>query len=207
MTEHKIHTQPRDIQPCVILFNGFPGVGKLSSTKGFQAALHASHIPSHILDNHTLIDPVSAIHPLRTPAHYALRKTIRKAAFEHLKALDHGVVILMTTCLAATAADIEVFAEHVEIASARGIPLININITCDFATNRERLCCEERRHSGKSKLLDVEILTTLRQEHVLLDASAHLPELQGVDIKQWSLDSSALSVEDAVQAVFDLFVE
>ncbi|TVY56068.1 hypothetical protein LCER1_G003705 [Lachnellula cervina] len=211
MTEHEIRTQRRDIQPCLILFNGFPGVGKLTIAKNFQAVLEESRIPTRLIDNHVLIDPVEAIEPGRSPAHYALRKAIRKAAFDGLKALEGGVVILMTTCLAANQADIEVFKEYVEIALARGIQLININVSCDEATNKQRLCSEERRevreNGGKMKLVDADVLATLRREHVLLDASAHLSggEAQGVNIRQCQLDTSSLSVEEGVHGVFDLF--
>ncbi|TVY13617.1 hypothetical protein LARI1_G008880 [Lachnellula arida] len=213
MAEHDIHTQPRDIQPCLILFNGFPGVGKLTLAKNFQEALQLqqSSITTRLIDNHVLIDPVEAIEPGRTPAHYALRKAIRKAAFDGLKALDHGVVILMTTCLAANAADIEVFEEYVEVALARGVPLISINVYCDEATNEQRLCSEERRGvregGGKTKLVDKDVLAAMRREHVLLDAAVHLErgETRGVNIEQWRLDTSSLSVEEAVRGVFDLF--
>jgi hypothetical protein len=62
---------------CVLLLNGFPGVGKLTIASLFEAKLDHSSTPFRLIDNHLLIDPVVAIEPVRNKGHYALRKKFR----------------------------------------------------------------------------------------------------------------------------------
>jgi len=134
---------------------------------------------------------------------------MQKKAFDRLKELDQGVVILMTACFAANEADIESFREHADIAATRNIPCILINIHCNETTNEHRLCSEERRwgreNGGKTKLVDVDVLRALRDENVLLDPLVHLAEgeIKGVIIRQHDLDTSSLSVEETVNQVLE----
>jgi hypothetical protein len=56
----------------------------------------------------------------------------------------------------------------VELAEARGVPLILINIVCDLSKNSERLC-RRKGENGKTRLADVEILERIRRETRLVD--------------------------------------
>ncbi|KAF8848321.1 hypothetical protein BDZ45DRAFT_698490 [Acephala macrosclerotiorum] len=190
------------LQPCVILLNGFPGAGKLTIAKALQLALPPD-VPSRLVDNHVLIDLSEAIEPGRTEEHYALRKKVRDVAFSALKRLkEDNTVIIMTTCLSETPVDIARYHEHADIARARGVPLFTFNLTCDNNTNEARLCNERRkagRESGRMKLVDVDVLARIRQEYVLLDPrrTAHSdPKLFHLD-----LDISDLSAEEAMKRI------
>jgi shikimate kinase len=104
--------------PCVILRNGFPGVGKYTIAKELQSKIRA---PTALIDNHMLIDPVEATEPGRTPAHYNRRREFRRQEFDKLKRLEgETLAIIMTACLAATDSDVEQFMEYADIARARG---------------------------------------------------------------------------------------
>jgi len=88
--------------PCVLFLNGFPGVGKLTIARHIRRILSESLL----VDNHLLIDPAEAIEPNRTPAHYTLRRAIRQAAFDGLKAVERkSTIFIMTSCTADNPAD------------------------------------------------------------------------------------------------------
>ncbi len=45
------------------------------------------------------------------------------------------------------------------------MPLVIVNVLCDFEINRGRLCCDGRREVvGKTRLVDVGVLERLRME-------------------------------------------
>lgn len=190
------------LQPCVILLNGFPGVGKLTIAKALQHAL-PTNVPSRLVDNHVLIDVSEAIEPGRTEEHLALRKKVRDVAFSALKRLkQNSTVIIMTTCLSETPMDIARYHEHADIARARGVPLFTFNLTCDSNTNKSRLCSEGRkagRAFGKMKLVDVDLLTRIRQDYVLLDPrkTTH----SNLKLFHLELDISNLSAEEAMEKI------
>ncbi|KAJ7346990.1 hypothetical protein DFH08DRAFT_870019 [Mycena albidolilacea] len=131
--------------PSVLFINGFPGVGKLSVAREVQKQLTASRL----LDNHLLIDVAQAIEPNRGPAHYALRTVLRRAAFDGLKAVeDKSVTLILTSCSASTLHhDVEVFSEFVDIARARGVPFVSVNLVCDEGKCRTR----DQRRTGKGQ--------------------------------------------------------
>jgi len=65
--------------------------------------------------------------------------------------------------------DVEQFGEYMDLAEARGVPLVVVNILCDFEINRGRLCCDGRREVvGKTRLVDVGVLERLRRETEVL---------------------------------------
>ncbi|CZR50315.1 uncharacterized protein PAC_00187 [Phialocephala subalpina] len=133
------------LQPCVILLNGFPGVGKLTIAKALQLAL-PSDVPNRLIDNHVLIDLSEAIEPKSTEEHHALRRKIRNLALLAPEALkDDNMVIIMTTCLSDTPVDIARHHEHADIARARDVSLFTVNPTCDDKTNEARLCTDGRK--------------------------------------------------------------
>ncbi|PMD12796.1 hypothetical protein NA56DRAFT_527951, partial [Hyaloscypha hepaticicola] len=142
--------------------NGFPGVGKLTLARNLSILFSQDEggLEVRLLDNHLLIDPVSAIEPERTPYHYELRKSFRETAFSALKNLPGKVVILMTDCLSETVEGRTQFEEYLGIAEARGCTMVVCNIVCGEQENRDRLRCEKRRGSGK--LMDITLLERFR---------------------------------------------
>jgi hypothetical protein len=157
---------------CVLLLNGFPGVGKFTIAKGLSTKLNLSSTPHRLIDNHSLIDPVEVIEPVRNITHYALRTSFRRTAFEGLKAVKEDRLVVVLTAALSTSAlatpynDIERFGEYVDLANARGVPLIVMNVLCDLGTNTERLGSEGRREvkeNGKKKLVDIEVLKSIRR--------------------------------------------
>ncbi|KAG4428370.1 hypothetical protein IFR05_016152, partial [Cadophora sp. M221] len=134
--------------PCVLLLNGFTGVGKLTAAKSLASALQSNHTPCRLINNHLLIDPVIAIEPIRNKAHYTLRKEFRRLAMEGLNRLSQNKenenkhIIIWTAALATSHLptpydDTTHFCEYLDFAKTRGVPLVFVNITCDLESNCE----------------------------------------------------------------------
>lgn len=135
---------------CVVFLNGYPGVGKLSIARELQAQLAKQNCSVRVFDNHFSIDPAQAIHPDRGPQYLRLRAQLRRIAFKELKALDFlNPVIILTAGLSENEEDIAVFAEHVDIARARGVPLLCYTLVSDTETLCGRLQSDERAAKGK----------------------------------------------------------
>ena len=192
--------------PCVLFLNGFPGVGKLSIGLLLEKVLPESRL----IDNHLLIDPVEAIEPDRkTTAHYELRLYFRRIAFDRLKKIESKhLTVMMTSCSAATPDDIRDFAEHVDIARVRRVPFLAVNLICEESVNAMRLCSDERVNghrsgTGKSKLIDANVLSELHRDFTLLDPRQYPTETMGVEVQFLEINTTHLSIEDAAQKVLE----
>jgi hypothetical protein len=170
------------MKPCLILINGYPGVGKHTIAKLIHKTLGAK---SSFVHNHLLIDPVEAIHPGRTAAHYALRKRFRDVAFEALIADPCSErTIILTICLGENKNDVAVMREHLRIAHERQVPVYWVNLTCDnVAEHSSRITSEERKSGGTSKCTDQGVLEELMKSGTALLTEADMTE----DIKDISV--------------------
>ncbi|EAT83410.1 hypothetical protein SNOG_09218 [Parastagonospora nodorum SN15] len=187
-------------QGCIVFLNGFPGVGKLTIAQIMMHNLAAE--TTRLIDNHVLIDPAEAIVPGRNPAHKALRREIRRVAFEALtkEMVSHpNVKVIMTGCLADNSEDIAVLAEHVRIAQDTDGPFYLVEVTCDRAEHGRRLEAPARATGGKTKLQDGSILQALLQQNRLVKVR-NLPTelLRAVDISFFELDTTDLNVDQTV---------
>ncbi|MCJ1244517.1 hypothetical protein MMC30_001715 [Trapelia coarctata] len=197
------HAEPIAIEaafpPCVVLLNGFPGVGKYCISRELETIIPRE---TRLIDNHILIDPVEAIHPGRTPQHYQLRKTIRNAAFDAIKNLQsRNVTVLMTSCLSSSDADIEAFSEHLDIARCRKVPFILVNVLCAAENNLTRLQSLERVRGQKSKLTDPTVLQEIREKAKLLDPVYSILDVQDVRFHYLEIDSTTKTAAEAADAV------
>ncbi|KAJ7128097.1 hypothetical protein C8R46DRAFT_1145166 [Mycena filopes] len=165
-------TQPGPVRPTpstgmIVVLNGFPGAGKHTVLKLAKTLLAGSRL----LDNHLLIDPVAALIPDRSDAHHELRRQIRAPVFREISRLaQEGTVIFMTACLAKdNERDAGVLQEHLDLVRNTNVPLFWINADCDIAALEQRVSSPERRHGGKTKLTDVDLLRKLVRENYLVD--------------------------------------
>jgi chloramphenicol 3-O-phosphotransferase len=200
------------LPPAVLLLNGFPGVGKFTIAKAISAKLTQGNFPHRLLDNHQLIDPAASIQPVRNAEHYELRQSFRAVAFEGLKLVkEENLVIIMTACLSTSPVptpynDIEQFIQYVDLADARGVPLVVVNLVCDFSTNSERLRSTDRMGvNGKMKLVDPEILEKIRRETTILDQDQAMACKKSGELFHFTLDVSKLTTEEVTQEVSEVF--
>ncbi|KAE9381977.1 hypothetical protein N431DRAFT_440779 [Stipitochalara longipes BDJ] len=198
--------------PFILLLNSFPGVGKLTIARNIRDLLsQATTGPVtgpqiRLLDNHIIIDLVSAIEPKRNADHHRLRKACRDLAFSALQLPLDDLVILMTSCLSETEEGRDQFEEILAIAQARSCPMVVVNLVCELEENGRRVECEERKKSvdgiEKGKLTDRGLLEKFHAEYELLD----LGRLDGgaVRLLCGELETTNLSAQAATEMVWAL---
>ncbi|KAJ5279031.1 hypothetical protein N7478_004403 [Penicillium angulare] len=153
---------------AVVVLNGFPGTGKLTILKQVKQQLPVDR--TIMLDNHLLIDPVSAVVPDRSDKHHELRRTIRAPIFQKLRQRAHnGYIILMTACLAEdNATDSAFLEEHLDIMRMTDVPIIWLNPHYGQATLGQRLLSSERGQGSKTELMDICMLRDLLCDNRLI---------------------------------------
>ena len=145
--------EPAQPPACVVLLNGYPGTGKFAVARALRSKLGDTN--TRLVDNHLIIDPAEAVHPGRGYEHKAQRDVIRRAVFQDLKGLPETITtIVLTGCLGQNAEDVAVYAEHVEIAQARGVPLLSFTLTVQKSEHLLRLQSPDRVYGQKTKLND-----------------------------------------------------
>jgi hypothetical protein len=158
-------------------------------------------VETRLIDNHHLIDSVETISPGRSEHHYQLLKSFRKVAFEAIQKLPQKqLAVIITGFCASDPVDRDVFLEHVEIARARGVPFVSINIDCKEAVNILRLqgrASEE--HSGNTKLTDVGALRLMRLNHKLLNQQNF--GIHAEDICWLEVDTTEQSIDESVEVI------
>ncbi|KAN0121987.1 hypothetical protein V8E51_000313 [Hyaloscypha variabilis] len=196
--------------PFILLLNSFPGVGKLTLARNLRDFLsQASTGPIsgpqiRLLDNHIIIDLVSAIEPKRNDEHHRLRKAFRDLAFSSLQLPEDDLIILMTSCLSETKEGRSQFEEVLAVAEARGCPLVVVNLVCGLEENGRRVECAERRESRegmeKGKLVDRGLLEKFHKEYELLK----LERLDGGVVKLicGEVETTELSAKEVTHMVW-----
>jgi len=158
---------------CLVILNGFPGVGKLTIARSLQSRL--TNVETRFIDNHLIIDPAEAIHPGRGLQHKKFRDTLRHVIFDELKTISAKDAVLIMTCsLGANGEDAVVFAEHLEvghfvfsrshvdanldpplqIARHRSIPCYVFTLSCGKEQHMSRVQSPDRVLGDKSKLAE-----------------------------------------------------
>jgi energy-coupling factor transporter ATP-binding protein EcfA2 len=183
------------LRPCVVLLNGYPGVGKATIAKALQAAL-PPNVPSRLLERHTVLDLCDTVNP-------GCPDTMDRIWNESLKALcfspDERTIIITTDSLFQDLDGMYRYGGHSMIAWTRSVPFFAINLHCDAKTNEKRLCSEERKVMtvyGRNKLIDAEELHDIRSACPYID-------LKTLQAYRLSLDISEASVEDSMERILE----
>ncbi|KAI7505735.1 hypothetical protein KC347_g7866 [Hortaea werneckii] len=191
---------------CVVLLNGFPGTGKLAVARALRFKLGDTN--TRLVDNHLSIDPAEAVHPGRGYEHEALRDVIRRAVFQDLKRLpEHVTTILLTGCLGQNSEDVAVYAEHVEVAQARGVTLISLTLTVENSEHLLRLQSPDRIYGQKTKLNDPAVLETIMADNEILDPTIVVDMGSDVDfraIRHHMIDTTGLTVSESADRLLEI---
>ena len=169
----------------VLHINGWPGCGKLTIGR-----IVAGRLGARLLDNHTLLNPASALFDRDDPLHGALRQEVRAIVLGYAARLAAGVGIVLTDALADDAQDTAQFAAYRTLAAARGARLVSVVLACEAGENVRRLT--DGRRADQHKLMLPETLHRLRGAYRLLR-----PE----GVEAIALDVTALDAETAAEAV------
>ena len=144
----------------LIYINAYPGVGKLTLARQLQ-----HHLPnSHILDNHTLIDPVEAEYP-RTSAQYSVQRTAYRRARLAEVARDTQTTYFFTD---AQTEFNECVADYYQLSQPseecpEGRRFYSVVLECEIEENVRRLLSPGRGEVGKGKLRDEAVLRDLSE--------------------------------------------
>lgn len=174
-----------DVVNTVLLINGFPGVGKLTS-----ARILAHRLGARLLDNHTLLNPAEALFERGDPRWLALRKDVRAVVLAHATALAPRTNIVLTDALAEEGMRREFFEDYRRLASARAARLVPVILTCTLEENIRRLTSPGRAEARK--MVNPELLTYGRTKFALLRPA-------GLDIID--LDVTGLTPEATANAI------
>ncbi|RMY20381.1 hypothetical protein D0867_04042 [Hortaea werneckii] len=198
--------EPAQPPACVVLLNGYPGTGKFAVARALRSKLGDTN--TRLVDNHLIIDPAEAVHPRRGYEHKALRDVIRRAVFQDLKKLPENITtIVLTGCLGQNAEDVAVYAEHVEIAQARGVPLLSFTLTVQKSEHLLRLQSPDRVHGQKTKLNDPDVIETIMTNNEILDPTIVVDKGSDVDfrsIRHHLIDTTGLTVDESAGRILDM---
>ncbi|MCJ1412317.1 hypothetical protein MMC19_006411 [Ptychographa xylographoides] len=181
--------------PCVLLLNGFPGVGKCS----IAHELTMMYPNTRVIDNHTRLNLVEVVEPAeRSARYYELRTAIRKAAFESIKAVDDkDAAFIMTSCLSTEPRDTLEFREYLDIAQAKRIPFVLATVLCSVKDHHTRLQRTERKREHSTAPFDVGKLEQCRARYQLLNPCSEATNWHGVELQYVELDTTSLTDSQA----------
>ncbi|KAI7484522.1 hypothetical protein KC351_g4473 [Hortaea werneckii] len=198
--------EPSQPSACVVLLNGFPGTGKLAVARALRSKLGSTN--TRLVDNHLIINPAEAAHPGRGNEHKALRDVIRRAVFQDLRGLPkHITAIVLTGCLGQNSEDVAVYAKHVEVAQARGMPLFSFTLTVEKGEHLSRLQSPDRVYGQKTKLNDPAVLETMMTNNEILDPTIVVDNSSDVDfraIRHHLIDTTGLTVSESTDRVLGI---
>ncbi|KAK4151039.1 hypothetical protein C8A00DRAFT_36346 [Chaetomidium leptoderma] len=173
----------------VVWINGFPGSGKLTVAMAV-AALDKTAI---VLDNHKLIDPVEARFSRTHPSYQHERRLFRQAILDrhvcNMATLSR--LVIFTDFQSNNALGWVVASEYKAAAFKAGRPFVPIYITCDEATNLERVASPDRLGSGTNKLTNPQVLGDLRSRCELYQFDS----CPGLTVDSTSLAPSAVAAK------------
>jgi hypothetical protein len=169
----------------IIHLNGWPGVGKETVGRALGRLMRARVIHSHIMH-----DVAITCTGLGAPDRWALYDAVRSAAYAALARRPKAEVFIMTNALCRdTAREVEAWGHVVDLATARGVPLIPVVLQADIAENARRIQGADR--IGRKMTSADDLRNMIPTDSIQLPA---VPELL-------VLDSTRLSAEETAQAV------
>lgn len=197
MPSHAVPPSP------IIHINGFPGVGKLTVARALRALFRSHHLSARLVDNHLLIDPASAILKRTEEGYQSLRRALRAAVFEPLAenptTYEHSYIF--TDNQSTDLVGASVCAEYAEVARRRGCVLVSVVLSCDEATNLQRVGSSERVARG-GKLVDVSMLKLFRDKTVI-----HRFNKEDAVGRTLEVDVTRLSPEESATIIFRYVLE
>jgi len=106
-------------------------------------------------------------------------------------------------------ADEEQFKEYAELAQARRVALVVVNMICDLEENMKRLSDEKRKHGGKSKVGDIGALEEMRSKNDVFTREKVFACTKDKYLKivYLDLDVSEMGIEEARETLLEVLCE
>jgi predicted kinase len=128
----------------LIHLNGLPGVGKLTIARSLHGLTGG-----HLLDNHTIYNPAFSLCEFRSPAFYAMVRSIRTTAYTYAATIPADTTIVLTNCIKDTEWGRENWTALLDLSTARRCPFLAVTLQCDVDEHRQRLINEQRLYLRK----------------------------------------------------------
>ena len=190
------------MEPCIVLMNGLPAVGKLCILKNIQKGLSRKN---KMFQSSLLTDPAKAVYPDKNSRqHKAFCKILREAAFPDIAGIvRQGTTVFMTACITNNREDFHVMIEYLVLARAAGVRLLWINAHCHPQILKERAHWAHRVRGQKTKLSEWDFLDE-RFAQVRLVWPPNYPKIfMGLDFTFVDMDVSG-PLEDTVEKITEL---
>jgi deoxyadenosine/deoxycytidine kinase len=174
----------------IIHLNGMPGVGKFTIAKALSAVLHA-----RLIDNHRLIDLVTAIHERGGQQYFSMLEKLADIVMKEIAEAPASTFIF-TNCLSAELPEDRGRLDQIsQFAKTRSIPFVQVLLNCGLEENKRRIVSKDRELRGK--LIKADDLDKIHGNYTMY----HPPVKSALEI-----DISTLSAMEAAERIKD-FVE
>ncbi len=174
--------------PIIIHLNGMPGVGKLTT-----ANILAKSIKARLLDNHLLIDTVVSVCDRGSADYQKLLKEMMSVILHHIRNNSDQVYIFTNALSAEHEEDRERFDQIRLFAEINDIPFVQILLSCDLETNKQRIGSEGRNLKGK--------LTNPDELEKLKDYTIYHPMTRYA----FTIDTTSLSADETATKIQEYF--
>lgn len=144
----------------IIHINGMPGVGKQTI-----ARLLAEMLNAHLIDNHLLIDLVTAIHQRGSSDYLSMLKKLTDIVLEEIAQTSSKIFIFTNALTNELPEDRNRLAYLNQFAKNQGFTFIQVLLNCDLEENKRRIVSENRMLKGK--LLNAGELEYLHQTYTI----------------------------------------
>ncbi|KAK8108853.1 hypothetical protein PG984_014654 [Apiospora sp. TS-2023a] len=137
MADNPFEPKPRPL----IHINGFPGVSKHT-----VALFQAHNLSARMVDSQLLIDPADAVLKRTEHGYQALLRALRFDLFETLTEnhATHDNMYIFTDSQCTDIIGASTCAEYIVAARQRRCDLVSVVLSCDEATNLERLASKDQ---------------------------------------------------------------
>lgn len=181
---------PNEIKPQpILLLNGWPAVGKLTTAR--QLIAHLGLANARLVHNHLLIDAADATLPRESPGYQALRQNLRTCILSTITDSPEtfDTPYIFTEFQSDNELGRSVLAEYQAAARRRGSLFVQVNLECGVEENVRRMQHEERSKAGK--YVHVENLRKWRLSGQLAKCNGEFVRFEIIDVGELQPEQTA----------------
>jgi predicted kinase len=172
----------------IVHLNGMPGAGKLTVARRLAAML-----PARLIDNHLVIDLVTAVCDRKPPQYGQMISAVTAVVYDFVaRSCRAEEIVIFTNALAKDVPEDEARLAAVRSLAARmGSAFVPVLLSCDAAENERRLQMPDR--ISKGKLANVDDLRQLIARYQIAHDSGH-PNALEIDTTHLTADETAARI-------------
>ncbi len=128
----------------IIHLNGMPGVGKQTVAKSLAEKLNA-----RLIDNHLLIDLVTAIHERGSSKYMSMIKRLTDIVLAEITKKPDEIFVFTNALVNELSEDKERLSYLLEFENDHNFPFVQVLLNCDLTENKNRIISGPRKLKGK----------------------------------------------------------